>query len=79
MLEILGWNISFPFLLTVKEGGEDNRALKDDGLSQKLTPEEIIELKHKGLSGKEVWVSLLFCYSGGKVIVLYCMFMMLPF
>ncbi|KAK3886367.1 hypothetical protein Pcinc_009471 [Petrolisthes cinctipes] len=38
----------------VKEGGVDNRDLKDDGLSQKLTPEQIIELKHKGLSGKEV-------------------------
>ncbi|KAK4320365.1 hypothetical protein Pmani_008780 [Petrolisthes manimaculis] len=38
----------------VKEGGIDNRDLKDDGLSQKLTPEQIMELKHKGLSGKEV-------------------------
>ncbi|XP_068223791.1 tRNA (adenine(58)-N(1))-methyltransferase non-catalytic subunit TRM6 [Palaemon carinicauda] len=38
----------------VKSGGEDNRDLCDDGRSQKLTPEEIIQLKSSGLSGKEV-------------------------
>nr|XP_053637344.1 tRNA (adenine(58)-N(1))-methyltransferase non-catalytic subunit TRM6-like [Cherax quadricarinatus]XP_053637345.1 tRNA (adenine(58)-N(1))-methyltransferase non-catalytic subunit TRM6-like [Cherax quadricarinatus] len=38
----------------VKEGGEDNRDLQDDGRSQKLTPEEIIQLKGSGLTGKEV-------------------------
>ncbi|XP_066959520.1 tRNA (adenine(58)-N(1))-methyltransferase non-catalytic subunit TRM6 [Macrobrachium rosenbergii] len=38
----------------VKSGGEDNRDLCDDGRSQKLTPEEIIQLKSSGLSGKQV-------------------------
>ncbi|XP_045584093.1 tRNA (adenine(58)-N(1))-methyltransferase non-catalytic subunit TRM6 isoform X1 [Procambarus clarkii] len=38
----------------VKEGGEDNRDLQDDGRSQKLTSEEIIQLKGSGLTGKEV-------------------------
>ncbi|XP_050700657.1 tRNA (adenine(58)-N(1))-methyltransferase non-catalytic subunit TRM6-like isoform X2 [Eriocheir sinensis] len=38
----------------VKEGGVDNRDLQDDGRSQKLTPEEILKLKNKGLTGKEV-------------------------
>lgn len=38
----------------VKEGGEDNRDLRDDGQSQKLTPEEIILLKDSGMTGKEV-------------------------
>ncbi|XP_042213738.1 tRNA (adenine(58)-N(1))-methyltransferase non-catalytic subunit TRM6-like isoform X2 [Homarus americanus] len=38
----------------VMEGGEDNRDLRDDGRSQKLTPEEIIQLKDSGLTGKEV-------------------------
>ncbi|KAG7173394.1 tRNA (adenine(58)-N(1))-methyltransferase non-catalytic subunit TRM6-like [Homarus americanus] len=37
----------------VMEGGEDNRDLRDDGRSQKLTPEEIIQLKDSGLTGKE--------------------------
>lgn len=38
----------------VTEGGVDNRDLQDDGRSQKLTPDEIIKLKNKGLTGKEV-------------------------
>lgn len=38
----------------VMEGGVDNRDLQDDGRSQKLTPDEIIKLKNKGLTGKEV-------------------------
>lgn len=38
----------------VKEGGVDNRDLQDDGRSQKLTPDEIIKLKNKGLTGREV-------------------------
>ncbi|KAK8387345.1 hypothetical protein O3P69_018132 [Scylla paramamosain] len=38
----------------VTEGGVDNRDLQDDGRSQKLTPDEIITLKNKGLTGKEV-------------------------
>ncbi|XP_063611441.1 tRNA (adenine(58)-N(1))-methyltransferase non-catalytic subunit TRM6-like [Penaeus indicus] len=38
----------------VKESGEDNRNICDDGRSQKLSPEEISQLKDSGLTGKEV-------------------------
>ncbi|MPC38115.1 tRNA (adenine(58)-N(1))-methyltransferase non-catalytic subunit TRM6 [Portunus trituberculatus] len=41
----------------VTEGGVDNRDLQDDGRSQKLTPDEIIKLKNKGLTGKEKYVN----------------------
>lgn len=42
------------FLFPVKESGEDNRNICDDGRSQKLSPEEISQLKDSGLTGKEV-------------------------
>lgn len=35
-----------------KMDGRDNRAIVDDGLSQKLTHEEIQEMKKKGVSGQ---------------------------
>lgn len=34
--------------------GVDNRKIKDDGMSQKLSTEEIINLRTCGLSGQEI-------------------------
>lgn len=52
MLVVVLWNETF--LFPVKESGEDNRNICDDGRSQKLSPEEISQLKDSGLTGKEV-------------------------
>lgn len=36
------------------DSGVDNRNLADDGTSQKLTRDEILELKNSGATGEEV-------------------------